>query len=92
MPHKLARSFEDRIWIFEFGSAKETDIEMISEYVCVSERRIAETRRRMAVVEQFAKLVLDVADEAVIMVQGRIGASGAPAELASELSSAYLGG
>ena len=46
----------------------------------------------VVVVEQFAKLVLDVADEAVIMVQGRIGASGAPAELAGELSSAYLGG
>lgn len=44
------------------------------------------------VVEQFAKLVLDVADEAAIMVQGRVAAVGAPHELAGELSSAYLGG
>ena len=44
------------------------------------------------VVEQFAKLVLDVADEAAIMVQGRVVAVGAPHELAGELSSAYLGG
>jgi branched-chain amino acid transport system ATP-binding protein len=44
------------------------------------------------VVEQFAKLVLDVADEAAIMVQGRVAAVGAPHDLAGELSSAYLGG
>jgi branched-chain amino acid transport system ATP-binding protein len=44
------------------------------------------------VVEQFARLVLDVADEAAIMVQGRVVAVGAPHELAGELSSAYLGG
>jgi branched-chain amino acid transport system ATP-binding protein len=44
------------------------------------------------VVEQFAKLVLDVADEAAIMVQGRVAAVGPPHELAGELSSAYLGG
>jgi branched-chain amino acid transport system ATP-binding protein len=44
------------------------------------------------VVEQFAKLVLDVADVAAIMVQGRVASVGSPRELAGELSSAYLGG
>ena len=44
------------------------------------------------VVEQFARLVLEVADEAAIMVAGRVAAVGSPQELAGELSSAYLGG
>jgi branched-chain amino acid transport system ATP-binding protein len=43
------------------------------------------------VVEQFAQTVLGVADEAVIMVHGEITAVGAPAVLAEQLSSAYLG-
>jgi branched-chain amino acid transport system ATP-binding protein len=43
------------------------------------------------VVEQFAKLVLEVADEAAIMVQGRVAAVGSPRDLAGELSTAYLG-
>jgi branched-chain amino acid transport system ATP-binding protein len=43
------------------------------------------------VVEQFAQTVLGVADEAVIMVHGEITAVGAPAALAEQLSSAYLG-
>jgi branched-chain amino acid transport system ATP-binding protein len=44
------------------------------------------------VVEQFAQTVLGVADEAAIMVHGRIEKVGPPAELAEELSAAYLGG
>ena len=43
------------------------------------------------VVEQFAHIVLGVADLAVVMVQGRITAAGRPAEIEAELSSAYLG-
>ena len=44
------------------------------------------------VVEQFASTVLGVADLAAVMVHGRIARVGAPAELADDLSSAYLGG
>jgi branched-chain amino acid transport system ATP-binding protein len=44
------------------------------------------------VVEQFAQAVLGIADRAAIMVNGEITRTGSPAELASELSSAYLGG
>ncbi len=43
------------------------------------------------VVEQFARAVLGVADVAVIMQHGRATATGSPADLESELSSAYLG-
>jgi branched-chain amino acid transport system ATP-binding protein len=43
------------------------------------------------VVEQFAQTVLGVADEAVIMVHGEITAVGSPADLAGQLSTAYLG-
>ncbi len=43
------------------------------------------------VVEQFARTVLDVADLAVVMVQGRITSLGAPEDIESELSSAYMG-
>jgi branched-chain amino acid transport system ATP-binding protein len=44
------------------------------------------------VVEQFARAVLGIADQAAIMVTGEITRVGTPAELESELSSAYLGG
>ena len=44
------------------------------------------------VVEQFAQTVLGIADRAAIMVNGDITRVGTPAELQSELSSAYLGG
>jgi branched-chain amino acid transport system ATP-binding protein len=44
------------------------------------------------VVEQFAQAVLGIADRAAIMVNGEVTRTGSPAELTSELSSAYLGG
>jgi len=44
------------------------------------------------VVEQFARTVLDVADEAVVMVHGEVVRTGPPASLADELSVTYLGG
>jgi branched-chain amino acid transport system ATP-binding protein len=44
------------------------------------------------VVEQFARAVLGIADRAAIMVNGEVTRVGTPAELSSELSSAYLGG
>jgi branched-chain amino acid transport system ATP-binding protein len=44
------------------------------------------------VVEQFARAVLGIAHRAAIMVNGEVAHVGTPAELESELSSAYLGG
>ncbi|MEQ8841926.1 MAG: ABC transporter ATP-binding protein [Acidimicrobiales bacterium] len=43
------------------------------------------------IVEQFAQTVLGVADSAAIMLHGRITRTGPPAEIAEELTAAYLG-
>lgn len=53
--------------------------------------RLAGTGVSVLVVEQFARTVLEVADVAAIMQQGRITAVGTPAAIESELSDAYLG-
>src|SRR3546814_20509743 len=45
----------------------------------------------IVVVEQFARTVLGVADRAAVLVHGRIGVVGSPAEIAASLSDAYLG-
>ena len=55
-------------------------------------REIAREGVSILIVEQFASVVLDVADRAAIMVQGTIRAIGPPEVLAGELQSAYLGG
>jgi branched-chain amino acid transport system ATP-binding protein len=52
---------------------------------------IAASGVAIVVVEQFARTVLGVADLAAILVQGRIGAVGAPEEIEADLSAAYLG-
>jgi branched-chain amino acid transport system ATP-binding protein len=52
---------------------------------------IARSGVSLVVVEQFAHAVLGVADLAAVLVQGRIGALGPPAEIESQLSAAYLG-
>jgi branched-chain amino acid transport system ATP-binding protein len=44
------------------------------------------------VVEQFARVVMGVADRAILLTQGRVVAVGPPHEIESKLSSAYLGG
>jgi len=44
------------------------------------------------VVEQFASTVLGVADQAAVLVHGKVARVGTPAELQDELSKAYLGG
>jgi branched-chain amino acid transport system ATP-binding protein len=54
--------------------------------------RIAREGVSILVVEQFARTVLGVADRAAIMVGGRVTTVGTPAEVASELQTAYLGG
>ena len=44
------------------------------------------------VVEQFARAVLGIADQAAIVTHGRVTSIGRPDDIESELSSAYLGG
>jgi branched-chain amino acid transport system ATP-binding protein len=44
------------------------------------------------VVEQFARIVMDVADVAAVMIQGKVVQVGPPKELEESLSQAYLGG
>ncbi len=52
---------------------------------------IAKDGVSILVVEQFARVVLGVADVAVVMARGRVTAAGPPAELEADLASAYLG-
>lgn len=52
---------------------------------------VARSGVSILVVEQFAHIVLGVADFAVVMVQGRITAAGRPTDIQAGLSSAYLG-
>ncbi len=53
--------------------------------------RVASNGVSILVVEQFARTVLGVADQAAIMAGGRITAVGPPSEIEAELASAYLG-
>jgi branched-chain amino acid transport system ATP-binding protein len=55
-------------------------------------KQVADEGVSILVVEQFASAVLDIADVAAIMLHGEISAVGDPADIESELSSAYLGG
>jgi branched-chain amino acid transport system ATP-binding protein len=52
---------------------------------------IAKSGVSILLVEQFAHIVLGVADQAVVMVQGRIVAAGYASDIESELASVYLG-
>ena len=54
--------------------------------------QIAQRGTSILVVEQFARTVLGVADEAAIMLHGRVVSTGRPEDIESELSDAYLGG
>lgn len=44
------------------------------------------------IVEQFARLVLDICDYAAVMTQGRVRHMGEPGDVEAALSDAYLGG
>ncbi|GAB2843507.1 ABC transporter ATP-binding protein [Actinocorallia aurea] len=44
------------------------------------------------VAEQFARVVLPIADHAVLLAGGRVVCTGAPGEIEQELSTVYLGG
>jgi len=64
---------------------------LIVEELYAQVAAIAAAGVSIVVVEQFARSVLGVADLAVVLVQGRVTAVGAPHDIESELSSAYLG-
>ena len=56
-------------------------------------QRIAERGVAVVMVEQFVGQALKVADQAVVLEQGRVVASGAPSDLsADDIGAAYLGG
>jgi branched-chain amino acid transport system ATP-binding protein len=63
-------------------------VEQLYEQVAALSR----TGVTILVVEQFAGVVLGVADRAAIMLHGTITDVGAPSDIKSKLSSAYLGG
>ena len=65
---------------------------MVVEQLYQQVAALSRTGVSILVVEQFAGVVLGVADRAAIMLQGTVAAVGAPAEIESKLSSAYLGG
>jgi branched-chain amino acid transport system ATP-binding protein len=44
------------------------------------------------IIEQFARTVMEVADYAAVMAQGRIEKVGQCADIAGDVSAAYLGG
>jgi branched-chain amino acid transport system ATP-binding protein len=64
---------------------------LIVEELYAQVAAIAAAGVSIVVVEQFARSVLGVADLAVVLVQGRVTAVGAPHDIEAELSSAYLG-
>jgi branched-chain amino acid transport system ATP-binding protein len=64
---------------------------LIVEELYTQVAAIAASGVSIVVVEQFAHAVLGVADLAAVLVHGRIGALGPPAEIESQLSAAYLG-
>ena len=53
--------------------------------------RLATTGVAIVVVEQFADAVLDMADRALIVTQGRVSSHGTPRQIHDELRTAYFG-
>ena len=63
MPHKLAGALEQTVGIRDLCPKEEPDVDVIPEGVDVSERRITDTRRRMAIMEQLSNIVSAAADD-----------------------------
>jgi branched-chain amino acid transport system permease protein len=63
---------------------------IVDELYCLVDD-IARSGISILMVEQFAHIVLGVADLAIVMVQGKIAATGHPADIQTELSATYLG-
>ena len=55
-------------------------------------RELTATGVTTIVVEQFADVVLDIADQVVVMAHGRVRLRGTPKQVRKELHAAYLGG
>ena len=54
--------------------------------------QVAAEGTSVLLVEQFARIVIDVAHRAAVMVQGRVVETGRPHDIEERLSQAYLGG
>jgi branched-chain amino acid transport system ATP-binding protein len=65
---------------------------LIVEELFTVVRELAETGVTILVVEQFASVVLGVADHVAVMAQGLIRLQGRPDDVKDELHAAYLGG
>jgi branched-chain amino acid transport system ATP-binding protein len=55
-------------------------------------RQLADEGVTIVVVEQFADVVLSIADQVVVMTRGSIRRAGTPDDVRDALASAYLGG
>jgi hypothetical protein len=55
--HKLACAFQQTLRIGNFGTSKEPDIHVRFENVDVPECRVSDTRRRMAIMQQFSHII-----------------------------------
>jgi branched-chain amino acid transport system ATP-binding protein len=65
---------------------------LVVEELFASVAEVAADGVAILLVEQFANVVLGVADDVAVMVNGRIVRRGAPEEVAAGLTEAYLGG
>ncbi len=65
---------------------------LVVESLYATVREAAGRGTSILLVEQFARIVMDVADSASLMVQGRVIESGHPRDIEEKLSQAYLGG
>jgi branched-chain amino acid transport system ATP-binding protein len=65
---------------------------MIVAQIYETVAQLVEDGISVLVAEQFARTVLPIADLAAVMLNGRITAVGSPADIAADLSTAYLGG
>jgi hypothetical protein len=57
VPHELAGAFEKSVRIDELCAAEEADVDVGSEDIHISERRVADAGSRVAVVQEFADVV-----------------------------------
>lgn len=65
---------------------------LIVDQLYATVREVADAGTSILLVEQFARIVIDVADSASLLVQGAVVKSGHPREIEATLTQAYLGG
>ncbi len=65
---------------------------LIVEGLYATVREVAARGTSILLVEQFARIVMDVADTAVLLVQGNVVETGAPRDLEATIAQAYLAG